>query len=119
MRQQNTILYIEDDHATRVTMRQVLEHEGYDVLTAANGKAGLALMGCIERPQLILLDLKMPVMDGHEVLESLKRDRNFADIPVVLVSAHGTEEDTCRASGFLRKPFQLTSLLDIARKHCS
>src|SRR5258707_8808956 len=81
------ILVIDDEAAIRDSLKMTLEYEGYEFLGAATGQEGLAL---IERegPDLVLLDVKMPGMDGLEVLD---RIRAFNDaLPVVVVSGHGT-----------------------------
>jgi CheY-like chemotaxis protein len=113
-----TILYIEDDHDTRVALRQVLEAEGYRVLTAADGRAGLVMAQSTPPPALVLLDLKMPMMDGREVLSILKKDSKLARIPVVVLSAHGTATDAKDANEFIRKPMSLDVLVDVARRYC-
>src|SRR3974390_2980385 len=79
------ILVIDDEAAIRDSLRMTLEYEGYEFVGAATGQEGLALAER-EAPDLILLDVKMPGMDGLEVLERL---RNMNDaLPVVVISGH-------------------------------
>jgi len=81
------ILVVDDEHAIRATLRMILEYEGYEVIEAANGPEAL------ERaenslPHLVLLDIKMPGMDGMEVLRELVR--RYPNLPVIMLSGHGT-----------------------------
>lgn len=113
------VLIIEDDHDIRETFRQLLEMEGYDVLTAANGKEGLDVLKREAQPGLILLDLMMPVMNGWEFLAVQKDDPKLANIPVVVVTAAGKDkEGTVQTAGFIRKPVELEALLATVRQYC-
>src|SRR5215468_219996 len=101
------ILVVDDEAAIRDSLKMTLEYEGYDFLGAATGQEGLAL---IERegPDLVLLDVKMPGMDGLEVLDRI-RALNDA-LPVVVVSGHGTISTAVEATkkgafDFIEKPF--------------
>lgn len=113
------ILIIEDDHDIRETYRQLLELEGYEVVTASNGKEGLELLKRMGRPSLILLDLMMPVMNGWEFLAAQKGDQALANIPVVVVTAAGKDkEKSVEAAGYIKKPVELQSLLDTVKQYC-
>ncbi len=118
----NTILIIEDDEAIREAVQYALEAEGYNVLTAADGKSGLALVHQAARPCLILLDLMLPVMNGWEFLDALRSDsRNMlAAIPVVITSAAGSAAKSAveQAQGYIRKPIDLELLLEAVVKFC-
>ena len=101
------ILVIDDEAAIRDSLRMTLEYEGYEFLGAATGQEGLALAER-DAPDLVLLDVKMPGMDGIEVLERL---RNMNDaLPVIVVSGHGTIQTAVEATkkgafDFIEKPF--------------
>src|SRR6476620_6353965 len=101
------VLVIDDEAAIRDSLRMTLEYEGYEFLGAATGQEGLALAER-EAPDLVLLDVKMPGMDGIEVLERL---RNMNDaVPVIVVSGHGTIQTAVEATkkgafDFIEKPF--------------
>jgi CheY-like chemotaxis protein len=82
-----SILLVEDDEGNREALRELLEGEGYKVATAADGAAALMWLRAGARPDLILLDLMMPVMNGTEFRAHQRRDPQLADIPVVLMSA--------------------------------
>src|SRR2546423_5338054 len=101
------ILIIDDEAAIRDSLRMTLEYEGYDFLAAATGQEGIALVER-ESPDLVLLDVKMPGMDGLEVLDRL-RAMNEA-LPVVVISGHGTISTAVEATkkgafDFIEKPF--------------
>lgn len=113
-----TILVVEDDIDIRECYQSLLEHAGYRVATAQNGREALEQLSR-ERPALILLDLMMPVMSGPEFLEVLRADTSSVDIPVVIVSAYGELADaTTGVAGFLRKPVELQALLTAVRRFC-
>jgi len=101
------ILVIDDESAIRESLRMMLEYEGYECLGAATGQEGLAIAER-ENPDLVLLDVKMPGMDGLEVLDRL---RAMSDaLPVIVVSGHGTISTAVEATkkgafDFIEKPF--------------
>src|ERR671930_2529651 len=101
------ILVIDDEAAIRDSLRMTLEYEGYEFVGAATGQEGLALAER-EAPDLVLLDVKMPGMDGLEVLDRL-RSMNEG-IPIVVISGHGTISTAVEATkkgafDFIEKPF--------------
>jgi two-component system nitrogen regulation response regulator NtrX len=101
------ILVIDDEIAIRDSLRMTLEYEGYEVLLAATGQEGLTLAER-ESPDLVLLDVKMPGMDGLEVLERLRAMTDT--LPVIVVSGHGTISTAVEATkkgafDFIEKPF--------------
>ncbi len=87
----NIILLVEDDHDIRVAIRQTLEMADYDVLSAPNGADALKILNR-QQPDLIILDLQMPLMDGEEFLKAKERDDRLATIPVILISAAQPEK---------------------------
>src|SRR5438067_12629954 len=101
------VLVIDDEAAIRDSLKMTLEYEGYEFIGAATGQEGLALAER-DAPDLVLLDVKMPGMDGLEVLERL---RNMNDaLPVVVISGHGTISTAVEATkkgafDFIEKPF--------------
>ncbi|MSO50159.1 MAG: sigma-54-dependent Fis family transcriptional regulator [Acidobacteria bacterium] len=112
------LLVIDDDSAIRETMRMLLEYDGYDVLLAASGQEGLAMVEK-EAPDLAFLDVKMPGMDGLEVLSRLRGMND--SLPVVIVSAHGNtttalEAGRLGAFRFIEKPLSKDYVLDAVRE---
>ncbi len=83
-----TILVVEDDQDLRFLLSETVSDLGYDVLEAADGGAGF-LKAVEEHPDVILLDVMMPVMDGFQVLEKLKEHAETHPMPVIMVSAGG------------------------------
>ena len=110
------IMVVDDEPAIRDLIVAVLEDEGYEVVAATNGRRALDLLPS-ERPDLVIMDIMMPEMDGREAFRRLRELPDHADIPVVMMSA-ATSPDrlTPRVAAFLPKPFDLDHLLDtIAR----
>lgn len=114
---QRSVLIVEDDPAIREALQSVLESEGHTAHTAANGREALNLLRRIERPQLILLDLMMPVMSGWELLGMLRADPELSSIPVVVVSAAPPKGELA-ASRVLKKPIEVNTLLRIVEELC-
>lgn len=109
------ILAIDDQEDNLALLRVILASRGYGVLTAADGPAGLALAR-ERRPDLILLDLAMPGMDGFEVLVRLRGDRELGRLPVIILTAAGRDAATVErglalgATEYLTKPIQMDEL---------
>lgn len=111
---------IDDDAAIRQFLSAVLKADGYEVLLAADGAAGVTTAKA-ELPDAILLDLIMPYASGFEVLRHLRDDEATRDIPVLVLSTQGGEDDIVRAldqgaEDFLIKPFYARELLARVRK---
>lgn len=111
------ILVVEDDEGIRETIRFALELEGYDVLTAENGRVALSVLESKANPVLILLDLMMPVMSGWEFIEELKKDAVFNRIPVVVVTAVGDHTKVIDAVAVIKKPIDLSVLYEVVKKY--
>lgn len=90
------ILFIEDEPNLQKTLGRVLEQEGYEVQSALDGQSGLALVKRT-KPNLILLDLVLPKMDGFEVLQNLKNNPETKDIPVIVLTNLESPQDIERA----------------------
>jgi CheY-like chemotaxis protein len=119
-RVKKSILVIEDDDLTRDALRFILQAQGYEVAAAENGQAALdRLREC--RPDLILLDLMMPVLNGWDFSARIALDPNLACIPVVVCSGAGELVQRGLPPGtadYLHKPFEFDALLRAVRKHC-
>ncbi|GEL70365.1 response regulator [Myxococcus virescens] len=106
------LLIVDDELAIVEALQDILSVEGYDVDTAFNGAEGLHRMADA-KPDLVLLDLMMPVMDGREMLRRMREDDGLRGIPVVVMSAGRISDEERRSSArFLAKPFELDVLLD-------
>jgi two-component system cell cycle response regulator DivK len=109
------ILIVEDNVDNLSLLVFLLERAGYEVLTAPNGQMGLDIV-CQAPPDLIILDLAMPVLDGWDMLHELKAEPRSAGIPVVVVTAHLISGEHNRVmdaggDGFVSKPFTVEGLI--------
>lgn len=111
-----SILLIEDDVSTRDPLIELLHGAGYHVNTAVNGREAFDALRQ-RKPDLILLDLVMPLMNGWEFIDALKSDSGLATIPIVVLTAHGGAHIP-EADGFLVKPLLGPGLLDAVKEHC-
>lgn len=104
------ILAIEDDRDTREMYARMLRDEGHDAILAADGVEGLQLLD--PKPDLVILDLALPGMDGYDILRTMKSDPTTSDIPILVVSAKRFDRpaDVDGFVGSLRKPFDLPLL---------
>lgn len=109
------ILLIEDNEMSRDMLARRLERRGFQVITAGDGSAGVELAKA-ERPDLILMDLSLPVLDGWSASLQLKRDPSMRKIPIIALTAHAMAGDEARARAvgcddFDTKPVDLSRLL--------
>jgi two-component system, cell cycle response regulator DivK len=112
----NRILYIEDDAQHRRVIRTILSHEGYTILEADNGCWGLA-MAEQERPALIVMDIRLPQMDGLDVVRCIRRTPHLARTPIIAVTANAVlfshaEYLQAGCDEVIFKPFQLNDLVE-------
>lgn len=108
------ILIVDDKPTSRELLRTVLEKQGYTIIEAANGEEALKKIRS-EAPELVLLDLQMPVRNGYEVLSELRQDPAYINLPVIALTAsamHGDRERALAAgfTGYLTKPVLLATL---------
>ncbi|MEM5289487.1 response regulator [Paraburkholderia sabiae] len=110
-----TILLVEDDQATRLSLELLLSNEGYTVVGAASGVEALADLG-VTGADLIVTDWSMPHMDGVRLCKNLRADPVFRSLPVVMVSADADPDSgETLWDAFFRKPFDLPELLRTIR----
>lgn len=114
----HAVMVVEDDEAIREVVQQVLESEGFEVLTACNGKEAIATLERLEQPCLILLDLMMPEMNGWEFLEHRKQSFFIQQLPVVVVSAVAEKHELPTGIQIVRKPPDIEALLALAHHYC-
>lgn len=115
------ILIIEDEKNIMLVYSRLLDKEGYEVLTAEDGLKGLELAQ-EKLPDLILLDLVLPKLDGFKILSTLKEDDETRKIPVIIISARSDKESIettlkAGAENFLVKPIQKEELLEQVNKY--
>jgi len=105
---QKTVLLVEDNEDNRIVYSTILRHFGYNVTEALNGEEGIAKARS-EKPDLILMDISIPIIDGWEATQVLKHDPETNDIPIIALTAHALASDREKAmevgcDGYLAKP---------------
>jgi two-component system NtrC family sensor kinase len=123
MKRIETILIVDDSITNLNFLRVILEDEGYEILEAANGEKALKLLET-KKPDLILLDIMMPVMNGLEVCKRVKKDERLKEIPIIIISAVTESSDKVEALqlgavDYVTKPFQKDELLTRMTTHLS
>ena len=118
---ERTVLIIEDEKLIIVSTQMVLEAAGYRVESATNGEDGIAKARSLT-PDLILLDIMMPGIDGWETLTRLKRAEETSTIPVIIFTAReharGHQKSAeMGAADYFRKPFEPDELIELVEKH--
>jgi CheY-like chemotaxis protein len=120
------VLIVEDDPDIRESLQQLLELHGHLVRVASQGKEALVMMGRSPRPAVVVLDMTLPVMDGHRLLTTRKADEALRAIPVIILSA-GMAGMSARdralyasnygVAAFLSKPAEPRQLLEMVERH--
>ena len=90
------ILVVEDQEDNRIILRRLLSNAGYDLIEAVNGEDGVAL-ALSTRPDLILMDIQLPVMDGYEATRRIKSNAELKSIPVIAVTSYALSGDEAKA----------------------
>ena len=115
------ILVVDDDRGVREVVKTTLQENGYQLMEAADGIEGYAAAAAVaEKPDLIVLDLMLPKLNGFEVLEKLKENPQTSYIPVVILTARGQSQDETRAlrsgaTDYMTKPWSDDELADRVR----
>lgn len=116
-----TVLYIEDDPVNMLLVKKLLKVEGFRLLEASNGWMGIS-MAQIHQPDLILMDMNMPDMDGYQATARIKRTPEIRRIPVVALTANAMDGDRQRSldagcQGHITKPININTFADQVRTH--
>jgi two-component system cell cycle response regulator DivK len=114
------ILVVEDQEDNRRIIRDLLTSAGYALIEATDGEAGVRLAGT-ERPDLILMDVQLPVLDGHEATRRIKANPELHHIPIVVVTSYALSGDDAKAmaagcDAYVAKPFSPRQLLATIRQ---
>ncbi|MGI8773840.1 MAG: response regulator [Actinomycetota bacterium] len=117
------VLVIEDEPDIRFLTSLILNHEGHTVLEASTGAEGLVRMRD-QAPDLVLLDIRLPDMQGWDVLKAARAEPETSKVPIVIMSAHSSGHTLDRAmmagsNGYLVKPFKHEELIAVVKKHSS
>jgi CheY-like chemotaxis protein len=116
------ILYVEDHFNNMLLVKRIVEAEGHEFLTAAEGQSGLQ-MALAKRPDMIFVDLRLPgTMDGLELLRRLKASPTLRDVPAVVLTAYGlgeaaTEAKSAGCDGLLHKPADIQQIQAVIRHY--
>ena len=121
MSQKATVLIVDDEPFNIDVLQQELEELNYQIITAANGQEALSKIKS-HQPDLILLDLMMPVLDGFAVLSQIKADNDLRDIPVIIVSAADDSKSIVKgikqgADDYITKPIDAEHLKKKVKEH--
>ena len=124
MTEKKKVLLVDDDPDFVEAVKVIVESGGYDVRIACDGKEGLEAVAA-ERPDIIILDVMMPVMDGHKACAALKGNKDTADIPIILLTAVADRVTTSKythrdmleseAEDYMPKPVEPKALLDLIK----
>lgn len=114
------ILVIEDQEDNRIILRDLLTSVGFEVIEALNGQEGVDMAGT-QQPDLILMDIQLPVLDGYEATRRIKGDPALASIPIIAVTSYALsgDESKAKAAGcdaYVTKPFSPRLLLEKIRE---
>ena len=112
------ILCVDDNETNRFMIGRILERAGFTLCFAADGESGVAAAKA-EQPDLILMDIELPGIDGFEATRQIKADRETDRIPVVALSAHEASDKSaeiaaCGCDGFMTKPLNFRKLIEVA-----
>jgi two-component system cell cycle response regulator DivK len=115
------ILIVEDQEDNRMILRDLLSQAGYDLIEAVNGADGVAV-ALSERPDLILMDIQLPVMDGYEATRRIKSNAEFKSVPIIAVTSYALSGDEAKArtagcDAYVAKPFSPRQLLAKVREY--
>jgi two-component system, cell cycle response regulator DivK len=115
------ILVVEDQDDKRQILRDLLGSAGFDLIEAESGEDALAALGR-RRPDLILMDIQLPVMDGYEATRRIRADPEFAAIPIIAVTSYALAGDEAKAlaagcNAYVTKPFSPRALLAKVREY--
>lgn len=112
------ILVVDDEFSVAEVLQSVLVDAGHEVVTAVNGRQGLDLLGK-RRPDMVLLDFMMPIMDGPAMLKAMKENPVYRNVPAVVMSSLPESAVAEAARGmytaYLRKPFKLAAVTNIVK----
>jgi len=118
---EQTILYVEDNEYNRKIVRQLLSHTSYRLVEAVDGESGVTLAQQT-LPQLILMDVQLPKMSGHEATRILRQDSRTRDIPIIVITSFALSGDrelatAAGATAYLAKPYSPRELIALIRKY--
>jgi two-component system cell cycle response regulator DivK len=116
-----TILYVEDNEANRMIVRDLLKRTKYQLIEAHDGEAGVA-MALEKKPDLILMDIQLPKISGMEAMQRIRADASMADTPIIAITSFALSGDDQKAkeagaTAYLAKPYSPFDLLKLVRQY--
>lgn len=117
----SVIIVIEDDRIISSLLQHILTRRGYKVHVAADGRTAATMLEELETPQLILLDVMLPFIDGFELLEQIRSKSGWGEVPVIMLTSKAQEKNIVRAldggaNDYIVKPFQPEELVARVRR---
>ena len=115
----NQVMLVEDDEQTRTCLGEILQIEGFSVVSFGNGLEAMDYLAHSPPPRLIILDMRMPLMDGKEFRSEMLRDPHLATSPVIVVTAYEPSAAArLSVSRVFRKPVDIGALVETVRQYC-
>ena len=114
--QDNTVLVVEDDEYIVSILKILLEREGYNIITAADGQVAYDQINELPPPKLVLLDIMLPYIDGYDLMKVIRNKTSWEKVPIIVLSSKQLENDIVQAleagvNDYIVKPFQPMELL--------
>lgn len=117
--EKNLVLIVEDEKNIQEILKLGLEMEGFQVITADNGKMGMDILSSTSPlPCVILLDLMMPIMNGWEFADAISKESSLSTIPLILVTAYGDRAKSIPSKAIVEKPVDFNVLIEAVNKCC-
>ncbi len=115
-----TVLLVDDDMRNAFALNKFLKSRGMEVMIANNGQKALDILKEDKKPDIVLMDIMMPVMDGYETMKRIRKQKEFKDLPILALTAKAMESDReqcikCGANDYLSKPVDTSKLLTMLR----
>lgn len=117
-RHEHFVLLVEDDWDLRRALAREITDLGVEVIAVSNGKEALQTLATSPRPCLVLTDLRMPVLNGWNLLDAMDAELGMGEVPVAVITGSGVVDIPARATFVLRKPLQPASLVGVLRRAC-
>ncbi len=119
MEKKPRILIAEDFEENRIALKLILKHSGYDVIEAEDGRRAVETIRR-EKPDVVLMDITLPVIDGLQATREIRGDAEFARLPIIIISAHDDEETKSQAveaggSAYIAKPVEIEEVKKMIR----
>jgi len=114
------VFIVEDEQDIREALKTLFELEGYRVQTAVNGSDAILKLDCLSNSVVLLVDLMMPIMNGWEFIEAVRKKYTKADVPIIVMSAAADRASSIRdqVNAIIRKPIEVDDILNLVDREC-